>query len=123
MASTTIIDAFAGRSIATGLELVASDYDANKPMYMTAFEAAVQIAATGILSVQLSRLLYADNTMDLTGAMGLQIFVWDQPKLKRKVAGIEKSILSQLFTPVLGDTANTGRGAGRAALQDDLMSR
>jgi hypothetical protein len=121
--STTILDAFAGRMIATGLEMIFPEYDPAKAITTTVIEAAAQLAATGLLSVQLSRFLYTAETVDATAGAGMMIFLWEQPGLKRKVAGVEERILSSTLSPALGAAAASKRGAGRSGLQPRYMSK
>jgi hypothetical protein len=119
--STVILDAFLGKAIATTLEAVAPDYDPGKPWTVTLLEASLQLAATGILSVTLSRFLYDRNMQDPTAALGFGVFLYDQPKLKEKVGSLENRVLGYVLNPGFGDSGH--RGAGRAPLQHQYMAQ
>ena len=122
IASTTILDAFAGKAIAVGLEMAFPDYDPGKAITTTTLEAMAQLAATGLLSVQLSRFLYSADSVDATAGAGMMVFLWDQPKLKNKIAGLETRLLSTALSPAIGASVGTNRGVGRTALKNEHMA-
>lgn len=105
--STTVLDVGIGKAIATGMEAIFPQFDAQKGTGIMAAEAAAQIALSGILAVQASRFLFDANNVDPTMGMGLVAFIWKQPNLIEKIDYLANEVAGMLGSKSAPNTAGS----------------